>query len=581
MKKKLLISASIALILCLSLFISYRNITKNNFNNNSTVNEEVSNNSATNQNNTYNNNKNIIMYFPNWGVYSESHNNLTVGDIPWDKVTLINHAFFTVSKEFKLESTDKDADFEKSFPNSEGWNQDQLRGHIGEYKYYKSKYPNVKVLISVGGWKRGENFHDMSKTKENRKIFIDSIIDFLKKYPFIDGIDIDWEYPGENREKDPNDEYDKGCPGGPEDKENFTLLLKEIRQAYNDNNFSNKMLTIANAGNYEKLQLQEPDKYIKYLDFINVMTYDFHGAFESKTNHHSPIYYNDDDPTRYNKYTFCAEDALKMYVKEYNIPTEKLNVGSPFYSRGWSEVDDSTGTNGLFSTATKAYKGSWDSTTSPGGQIPWFQIKEMENKDGWKKYWDDKAKVPYLYNKNLKSMITYEDEKSLKERCNFVIKNNYGGIIVWEITGDDKSKNFPLTTLLWESLGKTTETSTENNSSIKDNEENINEEVMNNNLDDFNINFEVTSDWTSGANWSMTIENNSGNDISSWKVSFDFDKKISQCWEGVLSSSGNTYTISNPSWGGSIKDGSSIKVNGACEGNSKDLKIKNIKIEVN
>ncbi|WP_211135000.1 glycosyl hydrolase family 18 protein [Clostridium paraputrificum] len=581
MKKKLLISASIALILCLSLFISYRNITKNNFNNNSTVNEEVSNNSATNQNNTYNNNKNIIMYFPNWGVYSESHNNLTVGDIPWDKVTLINHAFFTVSKEFKLESTDKDADFEKSFPNSEGWNQDQLRGHIGEYKYYKSKYPNVKVLISVGGWTRGENFHDMSKTKENRKIFIDSIIDFLKKYPFIDGIDIDWEYPGENREKDPNDEYDKGCPGGPEDKENFTLLLKEIRQAYNDNNFSNKMLTIANAGNYEKLQLQEPDKYIKYLDFINVMTYDFHGAFESKTNHHSPIYYNDDDPTRYNKYTFCAEDALKMYVKEYNIPTEKLNVGSPFYSRGWSEVDDSTGTNGLFSTATKAYKGSWDSATSPGGQIPWFQIKEMENKDGWKKYWDDKAKVPYLYNKNLKSMITYEDEKSLKERCNFVIKNNYGGIIVWEITGDDKSKNFPLTTLLWESLGKTTETSTENNSSIKDNEENINEEVMNNNLDDFNINFEVTSDWTSGANWSMTIENNSGNDISSWKVSFDFDKKISQCWEGVLSSSGNTYTISNPSWGGSIKDGSSIKVNGACEGNSKDLKIKNIKIEVN
>ena len=113
MKKKLLISASIALILCLSLFISYKNITKNNSNNNSNVNDEVSNSSATNLNNTYNSNKNIIMYFPNWGVYSESHNNLTVGDIPWDKVTVINHAFFTVSKDFKLESTDKDADFEK------------------------------------------------------------------------------------------------------------------------------------------------------------------------------------------------------------------------------------------------------------------------------------------------------------------------------------------------------------------------------------------------------------------------------------------------------------------------------------
>lgn len=78
MKKKLLIFASTALILCLSLFISYKNIINNNSNNNSTVNDEVSNSPATNLNNTYNSNKNIIMYFPNWGVYSESHNNLTV-----------------------------------------------------------------------------------------------------------------------------------------------------------------------------------------------------------------------------------------------------------------------------------------------------------------------------------------------------------------------------------------------------------------------------------------------------------------------------------------------------------------------
>ncbi len=95
------------------IFISYRNIINNNSNNNS----------DTNLNNTYNSNKNIIMYFPTWEVYSEYHNNLTVGDIPWNKVTVINHAFFTVSKDFKLETTDKDADFEKSFPNSEGWEQ--------------------------------------------------------------------------------------------------------------------------------------------------------------------------------------------------------------------------------------------------------------------------------------------------------------------------------------------------------------------------------------------------------------------------------------------------------------------------
>lgn len=115
-------------------------------------------------------------------------------------------------------------------------------------------------MISIGGWTRGENFHAMGMN--GRSTFISSCIAFLKKYPFIDGLDIDWEYPGVNRAKDPQDDYDKGCPGGPEDKLNYNLLLKELRQAYNDNGLSNKLITATGAAGYDKVEnLIEPEVF--------------------------------------------------------------------------------------------------------------------------------------------------------------------------------------------------------------------------------------------------------------------------------------------------------------------------------
>lgn len=407
------------------------------------------------------NKKNVIVYFPNWGIYNSSHQSFSVDMIPWDKVTIINHSFFTVSKNFKLESIDTFADYDKMLPHSEGWDSGQLRGHFGEYKYYKTKYPNVKVLISIGGWTRGENFHDMAKTKETRKIFIDSLISFLKTYTFIDGFDIDWEYPGIDRPKDTADEYDRGCPGGPEDKENFTLLLKEIREAYNSNNMAKKVLTIAASAGYEKLALQEPEKYIEYLDLINVMTYDFHGAWENVTNHHSPLYANPNDPSGSSptniKERYNVDSAIKTLVEQYKIPKNKLNIGTPLYSRGWSGVDSKTGENGMFANATGPYKGIWDNPNSPGGQEPWFKIKQMENKNGWVKYRDSYNKSPWLYNKDLKSVLTYEDEVSLAAKLDYINTNSLGGIIVWEITGDDIN-GFPMISMMYNSLIKNSPT---------------------------------------------------------------------------------------------------------------------------
>lgn len=404
--------------------------------------------------------KKIVAYFPNWGTYNATHQNFAVGDMPWDRLTHINHSFYTISNDYKMVSLDAFADYEKNFAHSEGW--DGLRGHMAEYKYYKKQYPNVKVLISVGGWTKGQNFHSMASTSANRQVFIQSALDFMSQYPFIDGIDLDWEYPGIDRARDTNDQYDKGCPGGPEDKENFTLLLKEMRAAYNANGMSNKLLTIAAPAGYDKMQLQEPDKYQQYLDYINIMTYDLHGAWETKTNNHAGLYANPNDPSGTSptniKERYNTDSAMKTYLNTYNIPAEKLIVGTPFYSRGWGGVKANSIADALFADTTKYYRGSWDDTATPtpGGQDGFFKLKQFENTAGWEKARDPYAKTPYLFNKSMGVFLSYEDEESLQARCDYVKENQFGGMIIWEISGDIKSQNFPMVNIIYNSLLKGT-----------------------------------------------------------------------------------------------------------------------------
>ena len=400
--------------------------------------------------------KRFVVYFPNWGMYNSAHHSMSVDMIPWSKVTTINHAFFTVGTDYTLQSTDSYADFQATFPHSPGWDSSNPRGHFGEYQYYKSIYANVKVLVSVGGWTRGENFHAMASTEANRQAFINSVISFLNQYSFIDGIDIDWEYPGINRVKDPNDSYDRGCPGGPEDKQNFTTLLREIREAYNSNGMSEKLLTIAAPAGYEKIDLTEPDEYSQYLDWLNVMSYDIHGAWESTTNNHAALFADPNDPSETSpvniRDNYNTDFAMKYYLNQYNIPAEKLNAGSPFYSRGWKNVDPATGTNGLFATASGAPVGNIDDANNPGGQNSYAQMKVLESTSGYVKYRDAAAgNVPYLYNMSLGTFYTYEDPISAAARCDYVIANGFGGIIAWDISTD--TTDFELTNTIANRLG--------------------------------------------------------------------------------------------------------------------------------
>ena len=390
-------------------------------------------------------NKRVITYFPSWGMYEAGQQNITVDDIPWDKVSQVNHAFFEITNDFKIQTTDSYADFEcADFKHSPEWGEG-LAGHFGEYQYYKSKYPDVKIVIAVGGWTRSDKFHAAASTEQNRKTLAQSMVDTMKKYPFIDGIDIDWEYPTETRA--PEDQYDRGSVGGTEDKHNFTLLLKTIRETFDQNGMKDKLLTVAVSAGESKIHNTEPDQYAQYVDAIGVMTYDFAGDWDDVTGHLAGLYHNPEDTTRPK---FDTDDAMKIYSEEYNVPKSKLYAGSPLYSRGWGNVAPGPNGDGLFQPGNKNFTGN----LGTGGQYSWYDIKNIEKTAGWVKYRDPIAKVPYLYNSSTKQFLTYEDETSLQDRINYINDNGYGGLIVWDCSGDDVKGGWPMHTIMFNGLIK-------------------------------------------------------------------------------------------------------------------------------
>lgn len=375
---------------------------------------------------------NIVGYFTEWGIYLDN-NYYEVSDIPWDKVTHINYAFAKI-EDGKIAINDTWAAIEKPF-DGDTW-QTPIRGHFGQFIKYKELYPHVKTLVSVGGWTLSTYFSDVALTQESRELFAKSCVDFIREYQF-DGVDIDWEYP---------------VGGGlstnitrPEDKQNFTLLLKTLRDQLDIAGIEDKkeyLLTIAAPAGSSSIENMEPDKFYQYLDFINLMTYDYSGAWEDVSNHLSPLYINPADPSSpYRKERANINWTVSEYLK-LGVPADKLNLGIPYYAIGWTNITG--GTNGLFgyssdALATKPFnhiKNILDSPASP-----------------FSEFWDQDAKSPYIWDNSTSTMYSYIDEKALKARCNFVKEKHLGGIMIWELSGDyPKEGGDTLTTLAYDIL---------------------------------------------------------------------------------------------------------------------------------
>ncbi|MDT0552388.1 glycoside hydrolase family 18 protein [Urechidicola vernalis] len=339
-------------------------------------------------------------------AYYVPSNNYSLKEIPFNKLTHIIFSFTEVidnKMQFKRESSSQ-----------------KLKDLVA----YKKQHPQLKVMIACGGWGGSGRFSDMANDPKLRAQFVESTIDFIKEYN-LDGADMDWEYPGMKG---------AGNPFMPEDKENFTALMKELREGM-DATGKDLTLTFAAAGWERYFDHIETFEVMKYADYLNIMSYDLVGGGTPFTAHHTNLgafTYSDISNTPADN--ILAESGRIMkprsvqsminYLTELGVKQEQLIIGGAFYGKGWKGVSPEN--NGLYQKNKGAYTTHIYATLKD----------KYENKNGFTKHWDSIAQAPYLYNAKDSIFITYDDTESIALKTTYAMKEKLGGIMFWQLTGD-------------------------------------------------------------------------------------------------------------------------------------------------
>ncbi|HZB48550.1 MAG TPA: glycoside hydrolase family 18 chitinase [Mycobacteriales bacterium] len=386
-----------------------------------------------------------IGYFAQWGIYGRAFTVKSVDTLGMaSKLTHINYAFGNVSQDGRcfmvnqLGQGDAYADYQRSFDAASSvdgvadtWDQ-RLKGNFNQLKELKAKHPNLKVLISLGGWTWSKYFSNAALTAASRQAFVASCIDLYLKgnlpqlggdpaggpgaaFGVFDGIDIDWEWPASSG--------DVGNVIRPEDKQNFTLLLQEFRRqldAYGASVGRRYDLSAFLPADPAKITagIEVPGVF-SALDWATVQGYDFHGAWEATTNHQSNLYAAAGDPSPVD---FSVDLAVSTYTSR-GAPARELVVGVPFYGRGWTGVPATN--NGLFQPG-RAATGTWEAGIE--------DYKVLKNRPGTR-YRDAAAGALWLYDGT--NWWSYDDPQLIAQKAAYVKSRGLGGLMAWELDGDD------------------------------------------------------------------------------------------------------------------------------------------------
>ncbi len=394
----------------------------------------------------------VVGYFPSWGAYGRNFN---VADIDGSKLTHINYAFADICWNGRHGNPDPTGpntqtwacqneagqtinvpngtivlgdpwiDAQKSFAG-DTWDQ-PIRGNLNALVKLKQQYPHLKTIISVGGWSWSNRFSDVAASDTIRKAFAQSAVDFIRKYQ-MDGVDLDWEYP-----------VGGGLEGNsvrPEDKQNHTLLLQEVRNYLDAAEIvdgKTYTLTIASSASPAYAENNELDKIGEIVDWINIMTYDFNGGWSKQSAHNAPLYL-DGEAIAANVQkaeSFYTEAGVQGHLNA-GVPAEKIVLGLPFYGRGWAGCAPGAEGDGQYQQCTGAPAGSWEAGVFDYGDL----AANYVNKNGFVRYWNDEAKVPYLYNATSKVFISYDDPESFGHKIDYIKSNGLGGGMFWELSSD-------------------------------------------------------------------------------------------------------------------------------------------------
>ncbi|MEV6983529.1 glycosyl hydrolase family 18 protein [Sphaerisporangium sp. NPDC051017] len=411
-----------------------------------------------------------VGYFVQWGIYGRQYfvKNLdTTGAAA--KLTHLNYAFANIDPQNLTclqgvtrgtttnpqdpnqgdGAGDADADYGRPMSAAQsvdgqgdtGW--ESLRGNYNQLKKLKAKYPNIKILISIGGWTYSKYFSDVAATDAARKKFVASCIDTYIKgnlpvyngaggpgsaAGIFDGIDLDWEWPGA-----------EGHPGNhvsPNDKAGNTLLIAEFRRQLD-------ALTLETGKRYQLTAFTPADpakiaagwdlpEVAKSLDIFNVQGYDFHGSGSdnswepNRTGHQGNLYADADDPYSFH---FSVENAINVYLQA-GVNPRKLTIGLAYYGRGWQGVADG-GKFGEWQSATGAAPGQFQEEAGTRGyanlvaSVPGCTVRH-----------DEVAVATYCYTGNGGQWWSFDDTWSIQKKAAWLRSKNLLGAMIWEMSGD-------------------------------------------------------------------------------------------------------------------------------------------------
>lgn len=350
----------------------------------------------------------LVGYYGFWNIYER---NYQASQIPANLLTHINYAFAGLSKRGVCISLDRRAD-EMNLP---------------ALRQLKHRYPSLMTLISVGGANDSRHFSAAARTPASRRKLAQSCILYMRQRGF-DGIDMDWEFPS-----------------GDTDRENFTALLAELRGRLNAQAAADGrqyLLTIAAPTRPEDETGIDFGQIHPYVDWINLMAYDFYSFTSPITNFDAPLYASSGDPAPPSRRLSFNVDAAVKTCLAAGVPRAKLVLGVHFSGHGWKQVPNIG--DGLYQRNGGPAKG-----ISEEGVFDYRDLKKRLL-NGYQRHWHDEAKVPWLYDPAAGIMISYDDPESLGLKAEYAREHHLGGIMVWQLSGDDEQDS--LLKALWAHL---------------------------------------------------------------------------------------------------------------------------------
>ena len=347
----------------------------------------------------------VVCYFTNWGYYRQGRGKYSPRDVDPSLCTHINYGFAVLDPaSLTMAPHDDWTDIQNKFYS----------------QLVDLKTSGVKVLLALGGWNdsEGDKYSRLVASRENIQTFVETTLDFLAEWGF-DGLDLDWEYPVC---------WQVDCSQGPrEDREGFSELLTQLSAAFRPRGL---LLSAAVSPSQAVIDRAYDVSVLNTsLDIINVMTYDYHGYWDTVTGHISPLTQSEEDSS----HQFNTESSLEYWVS-LGAAREKLVMGLPLYGQSFTLAD--TDQTGLDSPSLG--RGEPGQFTRAGGFLAYYEICQKIQEDGWTKVSDSQEhRGPYAFSGD--QWVGYDDLEMVGRKAEYIKEKQYGGAMVWALDLDDFS----------------------------------------------------------------------------------------------------------------------------------------------